>query len=457
MTTALPSADSVLALAPDEASVKAARGLLSPSKWSSLGQDESAVWGACQGSGQKPYQAQVDLVGPAFQCSCPSRKFPCKHGLALLLLRVQDASRFAGGPQPAWVAEWIQGRREKSAKKEQKEQARAEAAASAAPVDVETARAEAQARDAKRWARIEAGAADLERWLGDVIQRGLAALGGDDRDAWIAFAARMVDAQAPGLANRLESAALLVGIGTDWPAKVLGRLGVLQLTCDAIRNRAALPSATIADLRAALGWPIDKDDVVRDGEIVEDAWTIVGLVSTESDRGLHERRVWLWGRRTGRRALVLEFVYGDANFTTSWIVGRAFEGSLAFYPSASPLRAIVLRRDDAAVPELGWPVAEPLAELRALSSRLAENPWHTTAPLLVSDARIVQGASESWAARSPAHRWDLEIGEADASLLLATSGGAPVTIWGEWTGSRLRPITAWGGEELWQMKGEVDG
>jgi uncharacterized Zn finger protein len=25
----------------------------------------------------------VDLSGPAFRCTCPSRKFPCKHGLAL--------------------------------------------------------------------------------------------------------------------------------------------------------------------------------------------------------------------------------------------------------------------------------------------------------------------------------------------------------------------------------------
>ncbi len=42
--------------------------------------------GLCQGSGRQPYQARVDLAEPAFKCSCPSRKFPCKHGLALLLL-----------------------------------------------------------------------------------------------------------------------------------------------------------------------------------------------------------------------------------------------------------------------------------------------------------------------------------------------------------------------------------
>lgn len=450
------TAQAVLALAPDDASVKAARGLTTPSKWSSLGQSERAVWGACQGSGQKPYQAQVDLAGPAFQCSCPSRKFPCKHGLAVLLLRVQDASRFPAGAEPPWVAEWIDGRREKAAKKEQRDEKRAEAAASAEPVDPAVLRAEAEARDEKRWKRIEAGAADLERWLGDLVQRGLAGALAEDRDGWIAFSARMVDAQAPGLANRLESAAHLVGVGSDWPARLLARLGTLQLLCDAIRRRTELPDATVADLRTALGWPIDRDDVVARGEKVDDAWSIVGLVASENDRGLHERRVWLWGRRTGRRALVLEFVYGGAGFETSWVVGAGFEGTVAFYPSAAPQRAIVIRRDDAAVKDTQWPASHPEAEIGALAERLAGNAWHTVAPLLVDDARLVPGRSEAWAAETSHHHWDLELEETDASLLLAASGGAPISIWGEWTGTYLRPITAWGGEGIWTRTGEVE-
>ena len=44
---------------------------------------------SARGAGKTPYQVSVDLTGPAFRCSCPSRKFPCKHGLALLLLWVQ--------------------------------------------------------------------------------------------------------------------------------------------------------------------------------------------------------------------------------------------------------------------------------------------------------------------------------------------------------------------------------
>ena len=86
------SAESVLALAPDAASAKAANGLTKPGQWPLLGANEAAVWGECQGSSR--YQTQVDLSGPSFRCSCPSRKFPCKHGLALLLLWAKSPALF---------------------------------------------------------------------------------------------------------------------------------------------------------------------------------------------------------------------------------------------------------------------------------------------------------------------------------------------------------------------------
>ncbi|MGH3171654.1 MAG: SWIM zinc finger family protein, partial [Trebonia sp.] len=69
-------------LAPDGSSARAARGLAKAAPWTGTGATDDAVWGLCQGSGANPYQTVVDLTGPAYKCSCPSRKFPCKHGLA---------------------------------------------------------------------------------------------------------------------------------------------------------------------------------------------------------------------------------------------------------------------------------------------------------------------------------------------------------------------------------------
>ena len=97
----------VAALAPDASSLAAARRLARPGPWSDTGSTHTLVWGKCQGSGKAPYQVSVDLTEPAFWCSCPSRKLPCKHGLALLMLwvegsgSVQDAAEAAG-----FAADW---------------------------------------------------------------------------------------------------------------------------------------------------------------------------------------------------------------------------------------------------------------------------------------------------------------------------------------------------------------
>src|SRR5262245_55541108 len=82
--------DQILALAPDSQSAKAGNQLATLRKWDRLGRNQQSIWGECQGSGEKPYQTRIDLSEPAFQCSCPSRKFPCKHALGLWLLAAQQ-------------------------------------------------------------------------------------------------------------------------------------------------------------------------------------------------------------------------------------------------------------------------------------------------------------------------------------------------------------------------------
>src|SRR5258708_29170699 len=101
------SPETYINLAPNPASAKAGRGLASAGKWVSRGADERAIWGECQGSGKDPYCTQIDLSEPAFRCSCPSRKFPCKHGLGLFLLYANQPAGFAKDPPPPWVSECL--------------------------------------------------------------------------------------------------------------------------------------------------------------------------------------------------------------------------------------------------------------------------------------------------------------------------------------------------------------
>ena len=95
--------ETVITRAPDSKSMKAAETLAKPDKWLTLGKTDALVWGLFQGSSLRPYETQVDTGRKRFECSCPSRKQPCKHALALGLMYANDADTFAEEPAPAWV------------------------------------------------------------------------------------------------------------------------------------------------------------------------------------------------------------------------------------------------------------------------------------------------------------------------------------------------------------------
>lgn len=417
--------DAVLSMAPDEASIKAARGLASPGKWQLLGFDENAAWGLCQGSGSKPYQTKIDLSGPVSSCSCPSRKIPCKHALALLLLLARQKDVFTEGGRPEWVSEWLEGRQQRAARKEES-RSRKKSAVSPSPK-----------KEAARLERMGAGLEELCRWMNDQVSQGLSSLSGHYEE-WDRLAARMVDAQMPGVAARLRGMASLVDGSDDWPAELLGRMGQLQLLADAFFRMESLSPGQQADVRAALGYLPDKDAVLAGEDRVSDVWSVIGVTVAEDDR-LWRRRVWLFGRTSGRLALLLDFSHGTRSFEPVFMPGDAVRMTLAFYPGSSPLRAVVA---DVPVsePESGplpsFTLEEALADM---ARRVAANPWPSPLPLFFGGARLVQGGGEWQLLSEEGSALSLAVDDAEAWNLLAAGGGRKLIVCGEWDGRALVP------------------
>ncbi|MEI2646594.1 MAG: SWIM zinc finger family protein [Candidatus Competibacter sp.] len=439
------SAQEVLKLSPDEASAKAAKGLVTSAKWPGLHHDDQAVWGECQGSGSKPYQVQVDQSGPAFRCSCPSRKFPCKHGLALLLLRAQHAERFTVVDRPAWVSEWLESRRRKAEKQTTKA---AETTAESEPAGKpQPDLAAAGRRESARLARMSAGLDELERWLGDRLRQGLAQLA-NQPELWDELATRMVDAQLPGIAYRLRRLGGWVNRSEQWPARVLGGLGQLQLLIDAFRRLETLPAPLQADLRNALGWVVDRESVLASGERIEDDWLVLGQ-SIEEEARLWSRKVWLQGANSKRMALLLDHAHGGRRFERNYVTSACLGLTLVFFPGHGPLRAISLdehrlqaRRQAPAAPTLDQ-------ALDSLASALAANPWQWPQPLLCGEGIPCRGET-GWRLQTLTHRvLPLTVSDDNGWMLVAESGGRPLTVFGEWNGDALRPLSAWSSELIW--------
>lgn len=96
-------------LAPDQASLgaKVAQAVLV----ADIGGGRGLVWGECQGSGTTPYRVVVSEADAGCKCTCPSRKFPCKHALALMWMRADRSPAFTPAAVPDWVKDWLSRRR----------------------------------------------------------------------------------------------------------------------------------------------------------------------------------------------------------------------------------------------------------------------------------------------------------------------------------------------------------
>jgi hypothetical protein len=416
--------EQVLALAPDAGSVAAARKLAGPGSWSGTGHgaEPAAVWGECAGSGKNPYRTVVDLAGPAYRCSCPSRKFPCKHALGLLLL--WSAGGVAAGTPPEWAATWLDGRAERAA---------APAPARTGTPDAAAARKRAE----QRGSRVAAGVDELDRWLLDQVRTGLSTLRQGGYRQVEPVAARMVDAQAPGLAAAVRRLPGVAAGRADWPGPVLEELALLRLAVTGHRALDRLPAGLAASVRREVGYPVAREDVLA-SPAVADRWLVVGQRDTEQER-LTGRRVWLLGERTGRPALVLSFAAAGQSLDASLVAGTEFDGDLHFYPGAAPLRALVSEHRGAPAPLTGLPGGSLADAAAAYGAAVAADPWTDAWPVAVAGLVPVPGPGGQWRAVDGAGRRVPLLGE--PWRLLAVSGGHPVTAVVEYTPAGLRPLS----------------
>jgi hypothetical protein len=304
--------------------------------------------------------------------------------------------------------------------------------------------AAAARRAATRVERVSAGLDDLDRWLGDQIRSGLNGL---DRAGYAYFdsmAARMVDAQAPGVASLLRSIPGELA-GVDWPDRVLTQLGSLHLLIQAHRRLDSLPTDLAATVRSRIGYPVSKSDVLA-GPGIADRWLALGMVDTVEFR-LETRRVWLYGCTTSRWALWLNFALPGGRLDASALPGQVLDADLHFYPGSGQYRALIGNRRDLDDNRLEWtdqPPVDSFAELqRRFADLVAADPWINRMPTVVEAAPIPS--------REPRKPWRLRDGSGSVCELvelggepwplIARSGGVPIRIFGEWNGRGLRVLS----------------
>ncbi|MEU4046036.1 hypothetical protein ACK389_33270 [Streptomyces antibioticus] len=300
----------------------------------------------------------------------------------------------------------------------------------------------ARRRAERRAERITAGAAELEQRLADLLRSGLATAERSGYGLWEETAARMVDAQAPGLASRVRELDSVVASGPDWPTRLLEECALLHLLSRGWQHRERLPGPLAATVRTRVGLPSAPA-----GPPVRDHWLVLAQYDLTDPR-LTTRRIWLYGIGSGRTALVLS--YGPAGRAPDLAlpVGLALDAELSAHAGSGRLRATLGERFAAPAPAMVRPpgVTTAGATVR-YGEALRDDPWRESVPVTLDDVVPVPDG-DGWQVSDASGDSALPLVQGPAGRsglwrLVALSGGGPVTVFGECGHRGFTPLTAW--------------
>jgi hypothetical protein len=404
----------------------------------------------------------VDHVGVVSRCTCPSRRHPCKHVLALLLLWTNGDVPEAA--PPAGVVAWLESHPPKvsdprggsdtppTSKGQTPSPTANEISASDVPAgdvatpdesprddvlpgNVDDTLDRDRARD-ERVERMFAGLTELDRWLDDRMRTGLADPALAKYATWDDLAARLVDAQAGSLANRIRRLAGLVGASPDWHSDVLAELGLLHLLAQAGRRLGSLPGPLADAVATTVGWQVRQADVLA-GVPDTDTWIVVARSDNREDR-IEVRRHWLRGVTSGRWALLLSFAAYRQSLDTSLEVGTAIAADLHRYPGPA-LRALIGTRHGEPLGPARPPAVGVSAACDEIGTLLVAEPWLDRVPFTVSASVAVDGTR--FALTDSSGTLPLIAAGRPLATLLAVAGGDAVDVTCEWTPHGVVPLT----------------
>ena len=232
-------------------------------------------------------------------------------------------------------------------------------------------------------------------WLCDQIRAGLSGLpgAGGHRHAE-QIAARMVDAQAPGVASALRRLSPIPVSGDGWPGTAARRVRAAAPAGPGLRP-ARCPAARAEGRRAVPG-RVHHQPGGRAG-LTSGRRPVAGARGPRrvDEPPIPARRIWLRGRDTGRFALLLLYAvqgnFGgirDAGLTP----GTELHADVHFYPGQPALRAVIGARHAPPVtairPGAGSDVATLLGDWAAA---LEQDPWLTEWPVLLAGTPVQAG------------------------------------------------------------------
>jgi len=418
----------VKSLAKNATAALNAEALAKSSLWESLGysSEEQVIWGQIKGSSSVRYQVAVNVDAATFLCTCPSRQFPCKYGLALLWRFSVEAEKFdTAASIPAEVAQWVAKSRKKSTVPQDP--------APALPEQV------SKAND-KRMLSVQAGFEDLQLWLEDLISEGMIQAPEKYHNYWDQAARRLVDAKAAGIALIIKNLAFIDYTQVGWQKFLLNKLAYIQMVLDAFKHIEQLPPLQAWDLKHLIGWTTQRKNIVDSQQFYQDKYLVLAVAHSQVDQ-IFERQVWVYGEKSEQIAVFIEYAPKGSNFEGVFFVGQCFEASIAFYPSALPRRALLIEQGQSQPPFVPQSSNRWTYILEKYALAISHNPFQDSLPALIGQVVLQKRPSEWVLVDAEGQVIPLHLGFKKAWELFALSFCGKITLFGLYQDGYFLPKT----------------
>ena len=415
-------------LAPKPSAFKAGKKLAVVSKWTALEQSKRAIWGSIKGSGKNPYLVQIDTNNIAYKCTCPSRQFPCKHALGLLLVLSNHKSSFIEKAEPDYVEDWIDKRAKRAQKVDKEEKELTE--------EEKEKRSNAKAKRLGDKLNVSmTGVAELKLWLKDLIRIGILELPNRPASYFDTIMERMVDSKIPALAGWIKALKKLPYKEKDlWQDQALDIIAKLFLLIKAAENLDKYQESEQKAIKGLLGWTYNQKDMSSDPNSVslKDRWLVLGSHSEVQD-DLTIDRYWLVGLDTGKDALIIRFQNKFSIAQQEPIVeGTVIEAELTFYPGLEPHRAFIKKQKEVHQSLDAQPAA--IGTWKEYQGKRIEatqkDPWVNNKASIIEQIKIIKQSKSLIAVDSNRNYLKLspELDQDKVSTLLLNTIGQPVKM-----------------------------
>lgn len=292
----------------------------------------------------------------------------------------------------------------------------------------------------QRLERMKAGASELQQWLIDLTRNGIASLSQSSDQFWEQISTRMVDQQLGGVANQINQLKQMIQQDEE-NTSISSVLAQLSMIATGFSNWETLVPKLQMEL-AQLGGAKVKQEAVLNQKGIQDDWLVMAQSFSLFDQ-LTARSVWLLGSKTNRKALILNYTFGNQPFPDHYEVGMAFEGEVAFFPGAIPVRGLLKHKKALNHAYSLPPYIKDFQEVKTrMAKAIAISPWLSQipcliggiTPLIADKKSILLDRKKKQVMASPSI-------EKQFWKLLAVSGNQPINLFGEWDGNYFLPLT----------------